>query len=174
MQFPGKITKADLADARDLTRPKRYWPGGTWSFWANLLLVVTFSMLFLTVQALRRGNQTNWWDVGLIWLGLAGAWVFVVRAAKKASGRQFAQLLASLPDRIGLSEQGVRFDGPGPDTYLRPWRDLGGWLEGRRVILLEWAEGGVPVILPAEQLSEASRHAARYFLRAHLRPPTGG
>ncbi len=174
MQFPGKITRHDLTEARDLVRPKQYWPGV--SVWLGMLLgsllAASATLAFDFVRRLARGTHTKWWGLGLALLGLAVAIYLLVLAANKAAKRRFAQILAELPGRIDLVEAGVGFDGPGVAGHVRPWQDFKSWIEGKRVILLEWSEGGVPVILPLVGLSDAERRELRQFLRAHIPVPT--
>ena len=130
-------------------------------------------MAFDTVQRLTRETNTHWRAIGPIWLVLAGLTVWGISRAKGTMARQLTRLQATLPDWIDLTEESVRFDGPGADTHLRPWGDFRGWFEGQRVILLEWSEGGAPVILPIGDLSDAARQPVRQFLQSRLAPPKG-
>lgn len=166
MQFTGRLTEEDLTDVGKMTRSKTYWPKLllTNLYGAALLLI----LMWATIAGFLRPDRPNWRAIAAIWVLVVGLVLWVGYRTRRARARELKQLNATLADQIGLTNDGVKFDGPNGATAFQPWRNFKGWREGRRVVLVDLREGSRFVMLPVAQLSEIERQSVRQFLQSHI------
>lgn len=168
MQFQGKITEADLNDVRKMTVSKMYWPRLLLANWYGLALIL--AILWATISGLLGKTNPNWRAVFLIWVVVGAIVIWSIHRTKQAQSRELAELNATLPDQIEVTDGGVKWDGPNGRTGFVPWGTFKGWREGKRVMLIDERQGNRFVMLPVSQLSEAERGPIRNTLQVHVSP----
>lgn len=166
MQLRGKLTQPEFDDVLKLARTRMYWPKVIMRSFYGIVLVV--AVLVGTFSGLQSGIKPHWGTIGTVWAGVAGtiAWVFFRN--KRARRQQFSKLNLTLPDQIALADDGVKSDGPDGATSLLPWRSFKGWREGKKVILVDRAQGKNFVILPTAEMHEVERETLRRYLQSHI------
>ena len=123
-----------------------------------------------TISGLLGQTKPSWRAVAIIWAVDAALGLWAVYSTRRARGRQLTQLNATLPGRVSLTNDGVKWDGPDGATGFLPWRNFKGWREGRRVLLVDQCQGNRAVMLPVVQLSEIERLPIRQFSQTHMAP----
>ncbi len=169
MQFGGKLTEADLNDVRKMTRSKVYWLRFvTANLYRSAIILV---LLWATISGFAGQTKPNWGHVAIIWAAMCGLVLWAIYRTKRKRERELADLNAALPDRINVTNDGVKLDGPNGATGSMPWASFKGWREGQRVVLLDQRQGNRFVILPVANLSEIERLSIRQNLQSQI-PPT--
>jgi hypothetical protein len=168
-QIKGKLTEADLNDARRLVRPKTYWLKLVAASWYGILLLGV--ILWATVAGLVGASHPNWTGLAGIWVVIAGIVAWSFHSTKRTSAKELAALDAARPDWIGLEHPGVTLNGPKGATAFQPWNSFTGWREGKRVLLLDM-EAGRFIIVSVAELPEGEKQSIRqlldlYVVRAH-------
>src|SRR5438445_11235619 len=139
MQFQGKITEADLNDVRKMSISKLYWPKLILANWYGLAL--TLAILWATISGLLGKTHPNWRAVFLIWVVVGAIVIWTIYSTKRAQSRLLAELNATLPDKIEVTNDGVKCDGPNGRTGFVPWGNFKGWRGGKRVMLVDELQG---------------------------------
>jgi len=168
MQFQGKITEADLNDVRKMTVSRMYWPRLLLANWYGLGLIL--AILWVTISGLLGKTNPNWRAVFLIWVVIGAIVIWSNYRTNRAQSRELAKLNAILPDRIEVTDRGVKWEGPNGRTGFVPWSNFKGWREGKRIMLVDECQENRFVMLPVSQLSEAERMPIRNTLQAHISP----
>lgn len=167
MEFTGKLTEEDISEVQKLGRSKMYWPkvlARNWYATALVLLVI-----WGTIAGVVGHNKVNWHAIGMVWLILAGLFVWTFYRVKRSRARALARLDATLPNQVILTDDGVKMDGTNGATSFLPWDTFNGFREGQRVFLLNRAKVNSAVVLPTLRLSENERRSLRDFLRSRIR-----
>jgi MFS family permease len=168
MQFQGKITEADLNDVRTMNLSKIYWPRLLLANWYGLALIL--AILWATISGLLGKTNPNWRAVFLIWVLVGAIVIWSIYRTKREQSRELAELNATLPDQIEVTNAGVKWEGPNGRTGFVPCDNFKGWREGKRVMLVDERQGNRFVMLPISQLSEAERVPIRNSLQSHISP----
>lgn len=166
MEFTGKLTEEDLSEVQKLGRSRMYWPkvlAKNWYATALLLLI-----LWATIAGVVGHNKVNWHAIGIVWLVLAGLFVWTFYRVKRSRARALARLDAALPNQITLTGDGVKMDNTNGATSFMPWNTFKGFREGQRVFLLDQTKANSSVVLPTVRLSENERRSLRDFLRSRV------
>jgi hypothetical protein len=167
MQFTLKLTDEDMRDVRRISRAKTYWL--VMSLWGVGMIFMTARGWAITANVLAR-TPSEWQMVAAVWGSVAAVILWALYNQSRTRSRQLAQMNAARPDQMDLTNDGLKCDGPNGATALIPWRNFKGWKEGRRVILVERAEGNRFFVLPVAQLTEMERITIRQFLQSHISP----
>jgi hypothetical protein len=166
MQFQGKVTEADLNDARNIGVSKMYWPKFLLANWHGAALITALS--WITISGLLNKTNLHWRNIAIMWAVACAIALWVAYSTQRTAARDFAQLNATLPDHLSLTTEGLKIDGPNGASAFLPWRTFKGWREGKRVVLLDELQGKGLVILPVAHLSEIERISIRQYLQSHI------
>jgi hypothetical protein len=167
MQFTEKLTEADLANVRNMTRSRTYWLNML--LWGAGMILFTRRGWIVTAKVLDR-TPSAWPTATALWGAAAAVILWALYNQHRIRSRRLAELNAARPDQMSLTTDGLKCDGPKGAIALIPWKHFKGWNEGPRVILVERTEGNRFVILPVAQLSEIERTPIRQFLQSHIAP----
>lgn len=171
MHFRGKITEADMDDARTLLRSRGFWPKLVLRNWYGTLLLCLIA--WATIHGILASATPNWRALGMLWAVVAAVFAWSTYRVRRDKSRQFATLTARLPDWISLNDDGVRSEGPDGAKSLFPWATFKNWREGKRVILLHPANGAGPIVLPVAEMSDVERETVRQYLRVRFPSQSG-
>lgn len=172
MQIEGKLSREDVSDAQRLLRPRHFWPKVVYRNAYTVLFVG--AILGATIAGLVGATHPKWGALGIAWLFVLALTAWVVFRVRRATQKQWKRLNGALPDWIDLSDKGMKMDGPNGASSFQPWANFKGWREGQRVILVDRAQAGGPVVLPVANMSEAAREPIRQLLQSHLASPQTG
>ncbi len=166
MEFTGKLTEEDLSDVRQLYRSR----SSRMSVLAGKLRygIVPLFITWATITALARHERVQADILGVMWLAVVGLMLWIFYRVKQSHARTLSRLDAALPDKVILTNDGVKSDGPDGATSFLPWNSFKGFREGQRVILVDRGKGITPVALLIGGLSENERRSLRDFLRSHI------
>jgi hypothetical protein len=159
MTFTEKLTDADLKDVQGMIGR------GTYNFRVFLygpVLLVLFSLGYI--------RRSNWTMVITLVVVYCVCLLYSLYSRQQASSKRLEKINAMRPDLISFTNDGLQAEGPHGAAWFLPWRSFKCWREGKRVILLERAEGKQIHILPVAQLSEMDRVSVRQFLQSHVTP----
>jgi hypothetical protein len=168
MEFSGKLTKEDLDDLAVLLRPKGYWFSFLSEAWHGATL---FGLIvWATVLAFLGRTSPHWPGLGVIWLVIAGIVVWTAYSVRRDRQRDLTRLNATLPDRVQLTSEGIRWAPSSGGLTSLPWGELGGWRERGRVIALDNVGGAAAVFFSVAEMPELERQRLRDFLRSQVPP----
>ena len=164
MELPGSLNEQDVEDARTLVPAKgdQAWVQS----WVFIGAVVIGLPTLVTYKILTGPAPANWMVIWILWLFTLGLAWLMVYSYKSAKARGVAKL--KLPDRIDLSDDGIKMSKADGASTFRPWANVKSWREGRRVIVLMQSKTDVLTILPVADLSDAARQPIRDLLKAHV------
>ena len=120
-----------------------------------------------TIEVLFGRVRPNWRGIGLMWLVSLFIFAMAFYRSRQARAKELAQLQATLPEWISLSDGGVKVIGLDGASSSIPWVNVKALREGQRVMLLEMQAGGC-VMLPVARLPEQQRESIRQFFRSHV------
>lgn len=166
MQFTGKLTQLDVREVQKIARSKWYWPKFLLSNWYGIALLAAIT--WGTIAGLLGQIKPNWPAFGIIWAVIAVIFGWSFYRTKRGQTKGLTELNATLPDRISLTNEGVKSDGPNGATSFLPWTSFEGWREGQRVLLIDQTGTKRFVILPITGLPDLDRQQLRGFLRSQI------
>ena len=166
MEFVGKLTADDFRDVRRMSRTKMYWVRLVLANWYGVAFLAVFFVA--TIAGALRQADPNWGVLGFVWAIVAAIVLWSYYRAKNASTRQLDELNRNLPDRLNLTTEGVKLDGPNGESGFIPWKNFKGWREGKRTILLDKTEDNRVFILPVPSLTDVEREPIRQLLRSQM------
>ena len=166
MQFPGKLTDLDLKDAQRVARSRSYWAKLALRNWYGIAVLV--AVAWGTIAGLLGQTKPNWASLDIIWAVVVAILIWSIYRAKQGQARTLTKLNAALADRVSLTNDGVKMDGPNGASRFLPWVNFKGWREGKRTFLLDQVQENQFVILPVAQLSEIERQQLRGLLRSQI------
>ena len=168
MEFSGKLTKEDLDDLAVWLRPKRDWLSFVLETWHGAAIVV--AIVWGTILGFLGRTSPNWLAMALIWVVIAGIVIWTVQRVRRDRQQDLHRLNATLPDKVQLTGEGIRWAPPNGGQAVLRWSELGGWRERRRLVAIDDDSGTAAVIFSVADMAEFERQRLRDFLRSQVPP----
>ena len=168
MQFSGKLNEAEVKEATRFVRPKGYARRQALTYvrlgiYAAIVLWILFAT-FVRHEHIRPSIIVT----RVVFLVLIG--VFAYLRYRRGSREAVANLDATLPDRLTLTAEGVRLEGPNGAEGFQPWASYMGYREGEHVVVLQRRELGLYNVVPVSALGAPEREQLKGLLGSYLSP----
>ena len=151
MEFSGKLTTEDVDDLAILLRPKRYWLSFVLETWHGAALFAAIA--WATILAFLGRTSPNRLAMGVIWLVIAGIVVWTAYTVRRDRQHDLVRLNATLPDRVQLTSEGIKWAPSSGGRGLLRWSELGGWRERGRIIAIDDDAGAAVVFFSVAEMT---------------------
>ncbi len=168
MQFPGKLSEAEIKEASRFIRPRGYALRMVLSYFR--LILYSAVVLVILFQSFVRHQPIAPQVVIIRVLILVVIGGFSFYRYRKGTREAVATLDASLPDVLTLAASGVQLDGPNGAHGFQPWVNYAGFREGEHIVLLQRKHKGLYNVVPISALDSSEREGLRGLLSNHLEP----